>query len=93
MKHVLGNNHVFHPSFNRATCQRRVANRCEGYVQDLQESTQLQCKIDPTKRDNIEAHAVFPVQWTQPLLSSIHTTVSAPLVDTTHWAIELGPHP
>ncbi|QTN29847.1 AAA family ATPase [Rhodoferax sp. AJA081-3] len=89
----LGNNHVIYPSFSRATYQRLIANMCEGYVRDLEESSQLRFKIDPALQDEIYANAVFPAQGTRPLFSSIHAIVSAPLVNATLWAIENGATP
>ncbi|MES2581962.1 MAG: AAA family ATPase [Pseudomonadota bacterium] len=89
----LGNNHVIYPSFNRATYQRLIANMCDGYVRDLEESSQLRFKIDPALQDEIYANAVFPAQGTRPLFSSIHAIVSAPLVNATLWAIEHGATP
>lgn len=89
----LGNNHVIYPSFSRATYQRLIANMCEGYVRDLQASSQLRFAIDPALLDEIYTNAVFPAQGTRPLFSSIHAIVSAPLVNATLWAIENGATP
>jgi len=89
----LGNNHVIYPSFNRATYQRLIANMCEGYVRDLESSSHLRFEVDQALQDEIYANGVFPAQGTRPLFSSIHSIVSAPLVNATLWAIENGAQP
>ena len=86
----LGNNHVVYPSFSRATYQRLIANMCEGYVRDIEASSQLRFEIDATLQEEIYANAVFPAQGTRPLFSSIHAILSATLVNATLWAFERG---
>ncbi len=86
----LGNNHVIYPSFNRATYTRLIAHACDGYVRDIAAASQLQFEIDAAVLAEIYANAVFPTQGTRPLFSSVHSLLSAVLVDATLWALEQG---
>jgi Peptidase family M41/ATPase family associated with various cellular activities (AAA) len=86
----LGNNHVIYPSFSRATYQKLIDNTCNIYVRDIARTSQLQFEIDSQVRAEIYSNAVFPSQGTRPLFSSIHSILSAPLVNATLWAIEHG---
>ncbi len=53
-------------------------------------SSGLRFALDESVYAGIYANAVFPAQGTRPLFSSIHAILSAPLVNATLWALELG---
>jgi SpoVK/Ycf46/Vps4 family AAA+-type ATPase len=86
----LGNNHVIYPSLSQATYERLIRNACATYVDEVQASSGLCFALDESVYAGIYANAVFPAQGTRPLFSSIHAILSAPLVNATLWALELG---
>lgn len=86
----LGNNHVIYPSLDQATYERLIRKTCASYVEEIQASSGLRFALDASVFTGIYANAVFPAQGTRPLFSSVHAILSAPLVNATLWALELG---
>lgn len=86
----LGNNHIIYPSLSQATYERLIRNACATYVDEVQASSGLHFALHESVYTGIYANAVFPAQGTRPLFSSIHAILSAPLVNATLWALELG---
>ena len=89
----LGNNHVVYPSLNRSTYQKLIAVAVHGYLQEIEASSGLRFEVTDAVREQIYANSVFPTQGTRPVLSSVHSLMSAPLVDFTLWALEQGATP
>ena len=86
----LGNHHVIYPSFNRDTYERLIAMTVHNYVQGIEANCGLRFAIGDDVLAQIYQNAVFPTQGTRPLFSSVHTILSACLVDAALWALEQG---
>lgn len=86
----LGNNHVVYPSLNRSTYQKLIEVAVHGYLQEIEASSGLRFEVTDAVREQIYANSVFPTQGTRPVFSSVHSLMSAPLVDFTLWALEHG---
>ena len=89
----LGNNHVVYPSLNRSTYQKLIEVAVRGYLEEIQASSGLRFEVTDAVREQIYANSVFPTQGTRPVFSSVHSLMSAPLVDFTLWALEQGARP
>ena len=89
----LGNNHVVYPSLNRSTYQKLIEVAVHGYLQEIEASSGLRFEVTDAVREQIYANSVFPTQGTRPVFSSVHSLMSAPLVDFTLWALEQGAGP
>lgn len=89
----LGNNHVVYPSLNRSTYQKLIAVAVHGYLQEIEASSGLRFEVTDAVREQIYANSVFPTQGTRPVFSSVHSLMSAPLVNFTLWALEQGAGP
>lgn len=89
----LGNNHVVYPSLNRSTYQKLIEVAVRGYLEEIEASSGLRFEVTDAVREQIYANSVFPTQGTRPVFSSVHSLMSAPLVDFTLWALEQGATP
>lgn len=89
----LGNNHVVYPSLSRATYQKLIEVAVRGYLEEIQASSGLRFEVTDAVREQIYVNAVFPTQGTRPVFSSVHSLMSAPLVEFTLWALEQGATP
>lgn len=89
----LGNNHVIYPSLNRWTYEKLIDGAVRGYLENIEVSSGLRFEVTDAVRQQIYANAVFPTQGTRPVFSTVHSLLSAPLVDFTLWALELGATP
>lgn len=89
----LGNNHVIYPSLNRWTYEKLIDGAVRGYLENIKVSSGLRFEVTDAVRQQIYANAVFPTQGTRPVFSTVHSLLSAPLVDFTLWALELGATP
>jgi cell division protease FtsH len=86
----LGNNHVIYPSFSRATYVQLILSICDRYVEEIRESSGVRFLLESSVYEQIYANAVFPAQGTRPLFSSIHSILSATLVNAALWALGQG---
>ncbi|MGL4575652.1 MAG: AAA family ATPase [Burkholderiaceae bacterium] len=86
----LGNTHVIYPSLNTATYRYLIDKHCRRYADNIEQLTGYRIVLDATVRDAIYANGVFPAQGTRPLFSTIHSILSAPLVNTALWAAQNG---
>lgn len=89
----LGNNHIIYPSLNRWTYEKLIDGAVRGYLENIEVSSGLRFEVTDAVRQQIYANAVFPTQGTRPVFSTVHSLLSAPLVDFTLWALELGATP
>ena len=74
----LGNNHVVYPSLNRSTYQKLIEVAVHGYLKEIEASSGLRFEVTDAVREQIYANSVFPTQGTRPVLSSVHSLMSAP---------------
>ncbi len=89
----LGNNHVIYPSLSRATYEKLIGVAVGRYLQEIETSSGLQFVVTDAVHSQIYANSVFPTQGTRPVFSSVHSLLSAPLVNFTLWALEHGASP
>ncbi len=86
----LGNNHVIYPSLSRATYEKLIEVAVGRYLQEIETASGLQFVVTDAVHSQIYANSVFPTQGTRPVFSSVHSLLSAPLVNFTLWALEHG---
>ena len=86
----LGNNHIIYPSLNRATYEKLIAVAVGRYLLEVESTAGLRFLVTDAVKAQIYANAVFPTQGTRPVFSSVHSLLSAPLVNFTLWALEHG---
>jgi cell division protease FtsH len=86
----LGNNHVIYPSLNRATYEKLIEVAVGRYLLEMASTSGLHFVVTDAVKAQIYANSVFPTQGTRPVFSSVHSLLSAPLVNFTLWALEHG---
>ena len=89
----LGNNHVIYPSLNRATYEKLIEVAVGRYLLEVESASGLRFVVTDAVKAQIYANSVFPTQGTRPVFSSVHSLLSAPLVNFTLWALERGAQP
>lgn len=89
----LGNNHVIYPSLNRATYEKLIAVAVSRYLLEVESTSGLHFVVTDAVEAQIYANSVFPTQGTRPVFSSVHSLLSAPLINFTLWALEQGAQP
>lgn len=89
----LGNNHVIYPSLNRATYEKLIEVAVGRYMLEVASTSGLRFVVTDAVKAQIYANSVFPTQGTRPVFSSVHSLLSAPLVNFALWALEHGAQP
>jgi hypothetical protein len=84
----LGNSHVIYPSMNRASYLQLINSICANYVNEMYVSSGFSFQLDPSVVHGIYVNGVFPAQGTRPVFSSVHSILSAALVNAALWATE-----
>ncbi len=84
----LGNSHIIYPSMNQESYTRLIRSTCANYVNEMQASTGFTYSLDESVIQGIYANGVFPAQGTRPVFSSVHSILSAPLVNAALWATD-----
>jgi hypothetical protein len=84
----LGNAHVIYPSFSKATYELLIRKLCDGYVGHIAAQCGVRFSLGQDVLDELYANAVFPAQGTRPLFSSVHTILSANLVNAALWVLQ-----
>ena len=86
----FGNNHIVYPSLSEAAYMSIIRRECDRCVNDIQAKTKIKFSIDQNVYDEIYANAVYPMQGTRPVFTTIHGIFSTPLPDAVRWAIMNG---
>jgi DNA polymerase III delta prime subunit len=84
----LGNSHIIYPSMNRKSYLQLINSICANYVNEMYVSSGFSFQLDPSVVHGIYVNGVFPAQGTRPVFSSVHSILSAALVNAALWATE-----
>ncbi|ARU04392.1 hypothetical protein CCO03_06620 [Comamonas serinivorans] len=84
----LGNQHLVFPSLTRQAYERLIAHACEAQLAGVRERLGLRVQLTPALRAALYQNAVFPVQGTRPVFSTVHAVLGPSLVQGAIWALE-----
>lgn len=86
----LGNGHIVYPSLSRGAYEKLIVRTCSQYIDEVQDSANMQFVLSDAVLDEIYLNGVFPAQGTRPVFSTIHNILSNTLVNAALWALETG---
>lgn len=84
----LGNGHIVYPSLGKDAYQKLIVRTCNHYIEEVQNSANMQFVLSDAVLDEIYLNGVFPAQGTRPVFSTIHNILSSTLVNAALWAIQ-----
>ena len=84
----LGNQHLIFPSLKRSAYEKLIAHACEVQVSAVRETLRLDVQLTPALLDTLYQNAVFPVQGTRPVFSTVHAVLGPSLGSAAVWAME-----
>ena len=84
----LGNQHLVFPSLTRQAYERLIAHACESQLVGVRERLGLDVQLTPALLATLYQNAVFPVQGTRPVFSTVHAVLGPSLAKAAVWALE-----
>ena len=84
----LGNQHLVFPSLTRLAYERLIAHACESQLMGVRERLGLDVQLTPALLATLYQNAVFPVQGTRPVFSTVHAVLGPSLAKAAVWALE-----
>ncbi|QIL81043.1 AAA family ATPase [Diaphorobacter sp. HDW4A] len=84
----LGNQHLVFPSLNRHAYERLVADACSKQVEAVRGALDLNIALTPAVLSTLYQNAVFPVQGTRPVFSTVHAVLGPSLGSAAVWAMQ-----
>ncbi|THT96414.1 AAA family ATPase [Lampropedia puyangensis] len=83
----LGNQHVVFPSLKRAAYECLIAHACEQRLMGLHQHLGLKAQLSQALLAAIYDNAVFPVQGTRPVFSTVHAVLGPALSQAAVWVL------
>ncbi|QIL72416.1 AAA family ATPase [Diaphorobacter sp. HDW4B] len=84
----LGNQHLVFPSLDRKAYERLIADACSKQVDAVRSALQLDIELTPAVLKTLYQNAVFPVQGTRPVFSTVHAVLGPSLGSAAVWAMQ-----
>ncbi|MBF5006132.1 AAA family ATPase [Diaphorobacter caeni] len=84
----LGNQHLVFPSLNRHAYERLIADACSKQVEAVRGALDLDITLTPAVLAALYQNAVFPVQGTRPVFSTVHAVLGPSLGSAAVWAMQ-----
>ncbi len=84
----LGNQHLVFPSLTRNAYERLIGNACELQLKGLRERLGLDVQLTQALLAALYQNAVFPVQGTRPVFSTVHAVLGPGLANGCVWVLE-----
>jgi cell division protease FtsH len=84
----LGNQHLVFPSLTRAAYERLIAHACEAQLRGVRERLGLDVRLSDALLAALYQNAVFPVQGTRPVFSTVHAVLGPAVANGAVWALE-----
>ena len=84
----LGNQHLVFPSLDRSSYERLIANACDRQIEAVRSTLQLDIELTPAVLKTLYQNAVFPVQGTRPVFSTVHAVLGPSLGSAAVWAMQ-----
>ncbi len=84
----LGNQHLIFPSLDRSAYERLIANACHKQVEAVRSALQMDITLTQAVLATLYQNAVFPVQGTRPVFSTVHAVLGPSLGNAAVWVTQ-----
>ncbi|QNP49462.1 M41 family metallopeptidase [Diaphorobacter aerolatus] len=84
----LGNQHLVFPSLDRNAYERLIADACARQVEAVRATLGLDIELTPSVLRTLYQNAVFPVQGTRPVFSTVHAVLGPSLGSAAVWSLQ-----
>lgn len=85
----LGNQHLVFPSLDRNAYERLIAHACDAQASAVRAALDLHIELTPAVLATLYQNAVFPVQGTRPVFSTVHAVLGPSLGAAAVWVVEM----